>query len=263
MLNVEENAELQRVRWKKSWIFQNNLSFQKFYVPEMQEQVFNGRSKIALTQIASRAADRWIIASERRWWNNIAGIALGDQWSLCTRITTVQNMVKGQQLKKLLPFSVKEETYNPYSQKKNNSGESCSADPDDIRVCGLVDKGRFRWDTSWRSFWKTRGNITWSPLADIGTIHYLRHNKRTSPIHTCIFGQSNATGLRRNIEAAFAGLFPHCSQIYPCRHGRRVCLAVVCCRVPYLVQAARTAVCCRRDPSNKSLVQSRTAALLR
>ena len=51
---------------RKSWIFQNNLSFQKFYVPEMQEQVFNGRSKIALTQIASRAADRCIIASERR-----------------------------------------------------------------------------------------------------------------------------------------------------------------------------------------------------
>jgi len=61
-------------------------------------------------------------------------------------------MVKGQQLLQLLPFSVKKETYKPYSQKKNNSGESCSADPDGIRVCGLADKGRFRWDTSWRSF---------------------------------------------------------------------------------------------------------------
>ena len=44
------------------------------------------------------------------------------QRSLCTRITTVQSMVKGQQLLQLLPFSVKEETYKPYSQKKNNSG---------------------------------------------------------------------------------------------------------------------------------------------
>ena len=51
---------------KKSLLFQNSCLFQKFYAPEMQEQVFNGRSKIALTQIASRAADRCIIASERR-----------------------------------------------------------------------------------------------------------------------------------------------------------------------------------------------------
>jgi len=66
IIQCERKDRFAMSKARKSWIFQNGLSFQKFYVPEMQEQVFNGRSKIALTQIASRAADRCIIASERR-----------------------------------------------------------------------------------------------------------------------------------------------------------------------------------------------------
>lgn len=51
---------------EENLLFQSNRLFQKFYTPETQEQVFNRRSKIVLTQIASSAADRCIIASERR-----------------------------------------------------------------------------------------------------------------------------------------------------------------------------------------------------
>lgn len=147
---------------KKSLLFQNSCLFQKFYAPEMQEQVFNGRSKIALTQIASRAADRCIIASERRDGKYSRDSARRPTVTLHKDNNRSKYGKRAAIKNNCYPFQSRKRLINPIHKRKIIVVKAVPLTriASGGAVCGLVDKGCFRRDTFLAFFMKKLAGIS-------------------------------------------------------------------------------------------------------